>query len=141
MENKFYQELIAPCGMNYGICRAYLREKNKCTGCRGADIGKPVTRVKCRIKNCVIFQKDKSKFCFECEDFPCDNLEHLDKRYRTKYNMSMIENLNDIKKNGILWFLVSEKNRWECPACGGVICCHNGICFNCRKEKFVREDA
>jgi hypothetical protein len=26
--------LIAPCGMNCGVCMAYLREKNKCPGCR-----------------------------------------------------------------------------------------------------------
>lgn len=38
--------LIAPCGMNCSICMAYLREKNKCPGCRGNDIDKPITRVK-----------------------------------------------------------------------------------------------
>ncbi len=26
--------LIAPCGMNCGTCLGYLREKNKCVGCR-----------------------------------------------------------------------------------------------------------
>ena len=30
-------ELIAPCGMNCGICYGYLREKNKCPGCRKRD--------------------------------------------------------------------------------------------------------
>jgi len=28
---------IAPCGMNCGIYQAYLRDKNKYPGCRGAD--------------------------------------------------------------------------------------------------------
>ncbi|MEW5801252.1 MAG: DUF3795 domain-containing protein [bacterium] len=41
-------------------------------GCRGSDVKKPVTRVKCRIKNCAIFQSDKPGSCFECEGFPCD---------------------------------------------------------------------
>jgi hypothetical protein len=43
----------------------------------------------------------KKNFCFKCEKYPCDKLKHLDKRYRTKYVMSMIENLENIKKNGI----------------------------------------
>jgi uncharacterized radical SAM superfamily Fe-S cluster-containing enzyme len=30
--------LIAPCGMNCSICSAYLREKNKCPGCRLMNI-------------------------------------------------------------------------------------------------------
>ena len=55
--NKF--SLIAPCGMNCGICMAYLREKNKCPGCRGDDTNKPVTRVGCKIKNCEAIQKGR----------------------------------------------------------------------------------
>jgi hypothetical protein len=34
MESSNKLHLVAPCGMNCGICRAYLREKNKCPGCR-----------------------------------------------------------------------------------------------------------
>lgn len=135
MENTFDQELIAPCGMNCGICTAYLREKNKCPGCRAADTNKAISVLRCKIKNCEVIRKGKAKFCFGCENYACKDLKHLDKRYRTKYRMSMIENLNDIKKNGISWFLDNEKKRWECPTCGGVICCHRGICFDCRKEK------
>jgi len=71
---------IAPCGMNCGICMAYLRDKNKCPGCRGDDFNKPVTRAKCKIKNCVFFQTGAARYCFECEQFPCNNLKHLDKR-------------------------------------------------------------
>lgn len=44
--------LIAPCGMDCAVCIAYVRNTNKCPGCRGDDSGKPVTRVECRIKNC-----------------------------------------------------------------------------------------
>jgi len=127
--------LIGPCGMNCGICVAYLREKNKCIGCRGSDTHKPVTRTKCKIKTCDVFQKGKSKYCFQCEKFPCPNLEHLDKRYRTKYNMSMIENLENIKELGIRQFVRNEKARWYCPECGGTICVHKGYCYSCGKEK------
>ena len=133
--NKF--SLIAPCGMNCGICMAYLREKNKCPGCRGANADKPITRVRCKIKTCSTFQKGKARFCFECGNYPCDNLKHLDKRYRTKYNMSMIENLENIKDFGIRKFLKNEDVRWTCPRCGGTICVHKGYCVGCGKKKLL----
>ncbi len=131
--NKF--SLIAPCGMNCGVCMAYLREKNKCPGCRGTDAGKPPTRAGCRIKNCEVFRKGAAKFCFECAAFPCDKLEHLDKRYRAKYAMSMIENLGDIKGSGLRNFFKKEKARWSCSRCGGTICVHKGRCLACGKNK------
>jgi hypothetical protein len=123
--------LIAPCGMNCGICLAYLREKNKCPGCRGADPNKPKTRLHCKIKTCSTFTNGKARFCFACETFPCDRLRHLDKRYRTKYRMSMIENLEQIKKAGIKKFAAWEKIRWACSECGGIVCVHKGYCLAC----------
>jgi len=50
--------------------------------------------------------------------------------------MSMIENLRYIRENGISQFLVREKKKWNCPECGEIICCHNGICFNCGLDLF-----
>ena len=126
------KELIATCGMNCCICIAFLREKNKCKGCRGSDKNKPITITQCKIRTC---NNLNSNFCYDCKDFPCDKLNHLDKRYRTKYHMSMIENLKFIQTNGISQFLKQEEERWKCPDCGKVICCHNGICYSCGLEK------
>jgi hypothetical protein len=131
--NKF--SLVAPCGMNCGICMAYLREKNQCPGCRGTDIKKPVTRARCKIKTCKIFQKGNAKFCFECGNFPCDNLKHLDTRYRTKYAMSMVDNLEYIRDYGIRKFIKNEDVRWTCSRCEGTICVHKGYCIECGKKK------
>jgi hypothetical protein len=125
------KELIAPCGMNCGICFAYLRKKNKCPGCRGDDTSKPVTRVNCKIKTCTVFQNNKLEFCFECGNFPCDNLKHLDKRYRTKYGVSTIEHLESIKQLGTNRFISNERAKWKCPACNGTICVHNRKCYTC----------
>ena len=131
-EERFTPELIAPCGMTCGACLAYLRERNRCPGCKGSDKDKPITRTKCKIKTCI---KMVSGFCSDCEDFPCDRLNHLDKRYRSKYNMSMIANLKLIQANGIEQFLIHETERWKCPACGGVICIHNRICQTCKQSR------
>ncbi|MBN2026825.1 MAG: DUF3795 domain-containing protein [Actinobacteria bacterium] len=127
--------LIAPCGMNCAICVAFLRQRNRCPGCRGPDEGKPPSCRDCRIKNCATFEDGKARSCFACEAFPCDRLKRLDKRYRTKYGMSMIENLERIKADGIRRFLVGEEARWTCPSCGGTICVHGGRCFGCGKER------
>jgi hypothetical protein len=125
------EELIAPCGMNCGICMAYLREKRRCSGCRIDNTNKFVTRVKCIIKNCEVIKTNKSGFCFECADYPCKRLRQLDKRYRTKYSMSMLDNLESIKDIGLVAFVDKEKERWRCLKCGGTICVHRGYCYSC----------
>lgn len=117
-------KLIAPCGMNCSICMAYLRENNKCCGCRYSNINKPITRIKCKIKNCKIIIDNNWKYCSEkCKKFPCKFLERLDKRYITKYGMSMIDNLNNIENNGIRKFIKSEENKWIKE--NKILCVHN----------------
>lgn len=122
-------KLIAPCGMNCGICMAYLRDKKQCPGCKGPDTNKSKSCVQCIIKNCEIIKE--KKFCFRCDKYPCFKLKNLDKRYRTKYKMSMIENLENIKKLGISEFVKNERIRWACSECGGTICVHKGYCIDC----------
>ena len=127
--------LIAPCGMNCGICLAYLREKRKCPDCRGSNENKSYNCVNCRIKNCDELIKNNSKYCFQCKKFPCTRIKQLDKRYRTKYSMSMIENLENIKTWGIQKFVKNERIRWKCSKCGGTICVHRGYCYSCGEKK------
>jgi hypothetical protein len=126
--------LIAPCGMNCGICMAYLRDKNKCPGCREIKKGNK-TRFGCIIRNCKHLKKTKSGFCYECEIFPCARMKRLDKRYRTKYDMSMFENLEFIRDKGIDRFLKAQRKKYKCPKCGGVMCVHRKKCLECEKKK------
>jgi hypothetical protein len=134
-------ELIAPCGMNCGICSSYIAFKNDikskgirmpyCAGCRPRN--KQCAFLK---KRCEILLNGRVEYCFECESYPCERLRHVDKRYfLSKFRMSMIENLEYIKENGMDKFLKKEEEKWRCPECGGVICCHNGICYSCGVEK------
>src|SRR4030042_610894 len=129
------EELIAPCGMNCGICGGYLAHKYDvkskgirrpyCTGCRPSN--RQCAFLK---KRCNLLLKGKVQYCYECSNYPCEKLNHIDKRYRRHFRMSMIENLDFIKKNGIKRLLEKETELWKCPECGATICCHNGICFN-----------
>ena len=112
------EKLIAPCGMNCGLCISYLAMKNDinkkgfkrkyCPGC--------ITRGKHCIfmkDQCDLLGKGQVRFCFLCADFPCKRLKNLDKRYRTKYHMSMIDNLIYIKENGMDRFIENEKRKME----------------------------
>ena len=135
-KNVFSEALIAPCGMNCSVCKYYHREKNQCPGCRAEDEYKPKGCRECIIINCDVIKKNNSEFCFECSNIPCKRLKNLDKRYRTKYHMSMLENLDFIKEHGIELFLEKENQKWKCPKCDGIITCHGGTCLNCGFEKY-----
>ena len=124
-------QLIAPCGMNCGVCAAFLRKEKHCPGCRGDDSTKMVSCLRCIIKNCETIKQSESGFCFECAQYPCRRLKDLDKRYRTKYSMSMIENLENIRSTGLKAFSEKEHKRWLCAVCGGVICVHKHCCYSC----------
>jgi len=131
------EELIAPCGMNCSLCVAYIFGKNDlnkkgfhkkyCPGCipRGKNCMFALSN------HCDLIGKGKVRFCYECNTFPCEGLKRLDKRYKTKYNMSMIDNLNYIKDNGMDKFLLKDTNKWKCSSCGDLKCCHNNLCLNC----------
>ena len=152
-------QLVAPCGLYCGSCPLYKARTDRalaekiaqqrgiqvedlpvCLGCKAQQghipvMGEPI----CGTYDCVINQRGL-RFCYECEDFPCKNLKHIDKRYKTNFKMSMIENLEFIKKHGIKDFLENEDKKWKCPNCGEIICCHNGICFNCEYDKLKNKE-
>ena len=133
------EELIAPCGMNCAVCGNYLAMKNDlksrgfhktyCAGC--LPRGENCTFMK---KHCDLIGNGRIRFCYDCGSFPCRRLKALDKRYRTFYHMSMIENLEFIKEHSIESFLEKEAEKWKCPECEDVICCHNGVCFHCHPD-------
>ena len=130
MEPLSKEMLIAPCGMNCSLCMAYLRTKNHCPGCRAAHNSPYKSIQHCIIRNCAKLDSD---FCMDCDGFPCARMKNLDKRYRTKYHMSMIANLILIKDKGIQHFLSEESEKWTCPECGGTINVHRDVCSTCGK--------
>ncbi len=113
------KSLIAPCGMNYGLCVMYLRGKNKCPGCLS---GRKVNSrcIKCGIKLC---KERRGVYCYDCDKFPCERLMRLDKRYRERYGMIEIENLETIKEKGIQALLAKEEKKWVNTE--GTYCVHD----------------
>jgi len=137
MNRALNEQLIAPCGMNCGICSTYLAyahdlrgkgiKATYCTGCIARD--KKCAFVK---KRCDLLMNNEVRFCYECGGFPCDRLQKLDRGYRTKYNMSMLDNLEFIRDNGVDAFIAQQEAKYKCPKCGGVICVHDKKCYNCQ---------
>jgi len=138
------ESLIAPCGMNCALCVSYLAMQNDlarqgfhrkyCPGC--LPRGKNCVHMR---DACDLLGKGQVRFCFECTDFPCQRLKALDLRYRTKYHMSMIENLQSIQAQGMERFLEEQAERWRCQTCGGTISCHNGLCLSCDLDTLRRK--
>jgi len=124
-------ELIAPCGINCGVCMAYLREKNHCPGCRVIINDKSKSRLRCVVKNCAHIKNGKSGYCYDCDRLPCQRIKSLDKRYRLKYGLSVIENLKLMGKFGVKAFVIKENKRWVCPECGAALCMHRESCDAC----------
>ncbi|MBN2488189.1 MAG: DUF3795 domain-containing protein [Methanosarcinaceae archaeon] len=132
-------QLIAPCGMNCAICSSYLAYENEiprkrgkvtyCKGCRPRN--KQCAFLKKRCEDELKLLKGDIDFCFECNCFPCEGLERLDQGYRKKYDMSMIENLNEIKETGISRFIKDQYEKYKCSECGNLISVHNKKCFVC----------
>jgi len=134
------EKLIAPCGINCSLCISYQfmkKDLNKegfrrtyCPGCIPRENNCIHMGHKCELLG-----KGNVRFCFECKDFPCKDLKTLDKRYKTKYHLSLIENLRHIEAYGIEQYLEKKEEKWRCPECGEMICCHNGLCLDCNLKK------
>lgn len=123
-------ELIAPCGMNCRLCVAFQREIRHCAGCRPGS--NRLSCKNCRIKNCDGMKESALGFCYNCEEYPCKRLIKLDTRYKEKYHMSEIGNLEYIKEHGMEEFLRYEEERWACKNCGSVLSVHRDVCPSCR---------
>lgn len=123
------ENMLAPCGMTCAVCYVHLKKRNPCMGCRGQDVNKPEHCRKCKIKDCVISQG--IDFCFECPTFPCATIKRLDKSYRQRYQVSLIDNALRIKAVGAEQHVLEEKERWTCRLCGGAISLHDSVCSEC----------
>jgi len=123
--------MIAPCGMNCAVCYAHLRTKDHCPGCRSSTAELPKYCAICRMRNCRVMNSSGGQYCTSCDEFPCKRMRQLDKRYRTRYGVSLIGNLREIEAIGIRTFLLNESVRWHCPKCNALLSIHRSECPRC----------
>ena len=123
--------IIAPCGLDCSLCRFYLRARRPCPGCRGSDRDKSTGCITCAIKTCAERSAGGFKYCSSCAGFPCPRLRHLDHRYRTRYGVSVMDNLARIQAIGVRRFIAEERSRWTCLECGVPLSMHLPQCVSC----------
>ena len=129
------EELIAPCGMNCAICSRYLAyinnlKRSQCASCRPENKKCSYLFEKCSGINNDVLTND-AVFCSKCGQYPCKEINRMDKRYRKNYKMSVKDNLEDINKMGIGKFIKKEYEKYRCKKCGELISIHNRKCFKC----------
>lgn len=124
--------LIAPCGMNCRLCYRYILPRNNCRGCNDPDGSKPKSCTNCKIVTCEKRIQNGWLTCADCDTY-CQRLKDLDKLYRSKYHMSMIENLIILRDHGMDFFLEQQEGKFRCPSCGAIICVHQNDCPSCKK--------
>lgn len=125
--------MFAPCGMNCMVCYKHCYHKKPCLGCLNSDRGKPEHCRKCKIKGCV--RERGLSYCYACPAYPCKQIKYLEKSYRTRYGASLMENSQFVKEHGPAAFMKRQKERFTCPACGGIISIHDSECSECQRKK------
>ncbi|MBW1666599.1 MAG: DUF3795 domain-containing protein [Deltaproteobacteria bacterium] len=114
-----YQQMTAPCGLDCFNCPMYLANENQelrtviakkqgipfekaiCQGCRneGGTIAFLGMNEPCSVFQCT--EQKGIRFCFECGDFPCDNLHPYADRASEFPHNTKVFNLCLIKKMGL----------------------------------------
>jgi len=114
MENR--KRLVAPCGLDCGICELYLSRNNEqlmntlitkgipkevlpCEGCRATEGDCPVIHEKCITFECT--HEKKISFCSQCDDFPCMKLAPAADRADTLPHNTKLYNLCVIRSRGV----------------------------------------
>jgi len=110
------EKLVAPCGIDCGVCEFYLSKDNEqimeylvskgipkailpCKGCRNMDGKCPIMKTACETYICT--QSKEVEFCSDCRDFPCSMLTpSADKAATLPHNLKVF-NLCTIKRDGL----------------------------------------
>jgi hypothetical protein len=97
--------------MNCMVCYKYLSNQ-PCAGCAALG-GKPAHR-QCRIRRCA--GERGLSHCFLFGEFPCRLIKNLDKSYKTRYGVSLVEDALAAKEMGIAPFLTAQRSLFTCEA-------------------------
>ncbi len=122
--------------MNCAICSNYLAcinnfKMSQCAGCRTTNKKCSYLFEKCTGINHTLNGNANARFCFECDQYPCKEINRMDRRYRESYGISTKENLEYIKRKGLREFVAQQYNQHKCLKCGELVSIHNKKCFKC----------
>jgi len=99
-----------------------------CKGCKSDTVAKSWCAV-CNLKSCA--REKGLDFCYECNEYPCDNLEKFKTDPQYPYHSEVYDNMTTIKKKGIGQWLIEMNSRWTCQSCGTPFSWWNESCKKC----------
>ena len=149
------EAFLAPCGLYCGVCGVYIatRDNNEkfiekllgvyqgklpgleqltkkdiqCRGCLSGDTS--VFCTTCGIKNCT--REKGYTGCHECDDFPCEHIEHFPVKVGKKVIMRAIPYWREY---GTEKYVQDEEARYVCPDCGHNLFRGAKRCNKCKTE-------
>ena len=135
------EKMVGICGLYCGTCPNYLAsrkndleqlkkiseatgipiEEVRCDGCLSDNVFAPCVKCMHGFRECA--KEKEVDWCFECPDFPCQRLEDF-KDVHIVNNIShhehVIDELNNMKENGIEQWVKKQDKEGRCPQCGEV---------------------
>jgi len=151
-------KLVGICGIYCGTCPSYLAfQKNdmerlekmsiekglyihelQCDGCLSDRLASHCIDCKHGFRTCAA--EKQVKWCFECDDFPCQRLEDFKDVHIVNgisHHEHLIEELKYIKDHGIEDWVKLQDKKALCSGCGEVLYWFDRECPDCQ-EKVVR---
>lgn len=96
MDLEFIKNQLAPCGLHCGKCFAF----------KHGDIARHSRALKNNLGAFSVYAKRFVNFCFQCNDFPCDDTGFDEHLYKHSVDINM-----QMKKNGIKKYYMEIKDK------------------------------
>ena len=131
---------LAPCGIWCGACPSF---EKTCLGCASeSHLQKRTSKWNCKVRVCC-YDHENRNYCIECGEFPCSvHKKKLTQSHqgdpRFQYRHELPENSRMLVKLGPEKYIDYQKNRFNCPDCGGLVYFYHYTCIRCGKHVNVK---
>lgn len=94
-------QLFSLCGLNCGLCPMFLGKY--CGGCGNGNQS-------CKIAKCSL-EHGKIEYCYECENYPCEKYQYIDKYDSFITHKRQKEDLERVQKIGIEQYNLEQQEK------------------------------
>ena len=148
-------EMVGTCGLYCGTCPHHLaRLKNdieqlesisqergvpvgeiRCDGCHSENVFGPCKVCPHGIRECA--GEKGIKWCFDCNDFPCERLEEFSGVHVVNgifHHTHAIDDLKKMKGQGVEQWAKEQDRAGRCPHCGTMLYWFDLDCSDCHAK-------
>jgi hypothetical protein len=146
------KNLVGICGLYCGTCPYYLAyrkndtacltklaqeecasiEELRCDGCLSENVSCHCKACRHGFRTCA--SEKGVNWCFECSEFPCQRLKDFTEIHVVngiKHHEHVIDDLMDMKENGIAQWVERQDQAARCTGCGQVRYWFDRACPDC----------